>query len=312
MNQNLRIENFENTNRTVMFGHVVTLLSVLLVATAVGCAEHSRKSCDSFKKTDGAQLSPGLFKRVFTIVFENEDVSQVEAQPYFNELSNRGARLSQFCALSYDSQPNYIAMTAGSTLDFEGNEIKDISEESIVDLVERKGMTWKVYVEGFPGNCFKGSRSGEYRRRHNPFISFENIHDSSSRCDNIVNASELEGDVDTDILPEYSFYIPDMKNGGHNTSIEYAAKWFQAKFEPLFENPNFMKDTLVIVTFDEGTEKGKNRIYTTLLGDMIQPGAVIKTSYTFYNLLKTIQDVFVLDTLNQNDKKAAPIFGVWK
>ena len=43
------------------------------------------------------------------------------------------------------------------------------------------------------------------------------------------------------------FVTPDMVDGSHDTSIDYAASWPQYSLVPLLSNPNFNdNDTLVV------------------------------------------------------------------
>ncbi|WP_298423723.1 alkaline phosphatase family protein [uncultured Kordia sp.] len=77
-----------------------------------------------------------------------------------------------------------------------------------------------------------------------------------------------------------------------------------------WEQSNVRKGTLLVVTFDEAdydadgydtNYDGPNQIYTVLLGDMIQPGTVIDTPYNHYNLIRTVQENFQLNSLKKND-----------
>jgi hypothetical protein len=60
-------------------------------------------------------------KHVIVVVLENEDASRAEVQPYMKELAARGALLRNYHALTHPSQPNYIAMVAGSAFDVKDN-----------------------------------------------------------------------------------------------------------------------------------------------------------------------------------------------
>ena len=106
-------------------------------------------------------------------------------------------------------------------------------------------------------------------------------------------------------------YIPNLKNDGHDTGIAYADKWFRATFDKILHSPNFPKDLLVVVTFDEGTTN-VNQIYTLLYGANIKPRATSDKSYNFYSLLRTIEDELGISSLNKNDMTALKIEDVWK
>ena len=58
----------------------------------------------------------------------------------------------------------------------------DLTAPSLADQLEAAGFSWRVYAENYPGGCFTGPTSldgadgkGDYRRKHNPAISFTAI-----------------------------------------------------------------------------------------------------------------------------------------
>ena len=147
---------------------------------------------------------------------------------------------------------------------------------------------------------------GNYVRKHNPFISFDNVRNNPQRCMRIVNDAQLAVDVANNDLSAYIFYTPDMNNDGHDTPLKFAAAWLKGFLEPLLADPKFATGTLVVVTFDEGAYVGGNNIYTVLLGPMVAAGHQDAARYTHYSLLRTIEDTFALGTLGRNDATAAP------
>jgi hypothetical protein len=246
------------------------------------------------------------------IIFENERSEQVLAQPTFAKLAQEGAYLDGFYAVAHPSQPNYIAMVTGDTYGVKNDSNHDIDARSIADLLEDKGLTWKSYAEGYPGDCFTGASSGQYRRKHEPFISLKNIQSNPARCANIVPATQLAKDIAAGDLPDFMYYVPDMRNDGHDTNMAYADKYLNGFLVPLLGNPAFMRDTLVVVTFDEDDGGAGNHIYAALLGDSVKPGAKAGYPYNFYSLLRTIEDTLGLDSLHKKDEAAPLIGGVWK
>jgi acid phosphatase len=72
-----------------------------------------------------------------------------------------------------------------------------------------------------------------------------------------------------------------------------------------------MKDTLIIVTFDESATLSNNHIVTLFLGPMVKKGYRENGCYDEYNVLRTIEDNFGIGTLGAEDEKSAPIVNVW-
>lgn len=252
------------------------------------------------------------FEKVFIVVLENEGADQSLSQPFLGELAKKGAYFNEFYAVTHPSQPNYIAMTAGDTFSIfhDGNVTLDV--RNILDLLEEKGKTWKVYADGFPGGCYLGSSTGKYVRKHVPFLSFKNVQTRPERCARIVDGTELIRDILVDEIADFSFYVPDMDHDGHDTGVRYADDWLKQTFGPLLENPNFMKGMLFIVTFDEAGWFNSNRIYTAFYGDSVIPGKISNESYDFYSLLRTIEEGLGLGSLNRKDARATPMTGIWR
>lgn len=253
------------------------------------------------------------FDRVVYVVFENENYVAAIKGPFFTKLAQNGATFKAFTAVTHPSQGNYIAMTSGAQNGVTGDSQYNVDVKHIADLLEARGLTWKVYAENYPGNCFLGMKNGTYRRKHNPFISYVNIQKDKKRCANIVNASQLDKDIAANQLPNYSFYVPDMKNDGHDTNVAYADNWYNKRFSPFLTNPNFINDTLLISTYDENGGAIGNQIYTSFYGPMVKPGTVVNDKLNHYSLMRMIEENWDLGNLGKNDAtaKAIPV-SVWR
>jgi phospholipase C len=271
-----------------------------------------------------ARAGAPSFKKIVVVVFENTSEDDAFQRPFFGKLANQGAALKNYYAVTHPSQPNYIAMVSGSDdlqLAPEKNEkpanrdgVVNIDRRHLGDLLEEAGLRWKVYAQRYPGNCFLGEWADDkkYARKHVPFISFKNVQSSPKRCANVVEGSQFFEDFKSGALPEYSLFIPDMRNDGHNTGVKFADHWFSDAFGELIKDPAFEKDILLAVTFDEDDRVNANHIYTALYGASVAPGSVSKERYTHYSLLKTIEKAFKLGSLGLNDDGAKPIDDVWK
>ena len=246
---------------------------------------------------------------VIIVEFENTDYKKAMAQPTFAAIVKAGANLSNFYAETHPSQPNYIAMIAGDTLGVKGDSNVNLNGRHIGDLLEDAGKTWKVYADGYPGNCFLGARSGQYARKHVPFLSFTNVQSSASRCANVVEGGEFANDLAADQLPNYALYIPDLDGDGHDTGVAYADNWLKSNFLPSLKNlpPN----TLVVLTFDESSLFGGNHIYTAFYGDVVVPGSSFTAKTNHYGFLHTLEVLLGVGTLEKNDASSDVITGIW-
>jgi hypothetical protein len=253
------------------------------------------------------------FKKVVIVVLENAELKDALATSYLGRtLPKMGASFENFHGITHPSFPNYLALVAGTTFGIGDNRNYDLDAPSIADLLESTGKTWKTYAEQFPGNCFLGRNMGDYYRKHNPFISFVNISSNPKRCANIVEEKNFVRDFRAGQLPDYTLYIPDNLNNGHDTGVEFASRYVERLFGPLLLDTAAMKDMLFVFTYDEDAGGEDNTIYTVFYGPGVKPDVRITTYYNHYNLLKTIQHFLNLGTLNQNDEKAEVITGIWK
>lgn len=251
------------------------------------------------------------FNKVLVIVFENTEYADAIKQPFFGSLAKEGALLTNFKAAIHPSQGNYIAMVAGSTFNITNDRPIDLNEKHIGDLLEEAKKDWKIYAEGFPGKCFLGRTSGDYARKHVPFMSFVNVQKDPARCAKVTNGDDFFTDFNNGKLKDFSMYIPDLKNDGHDTGVAIGDKWFKKAFDSVLHSPKLPKDLLVVVTFDEGTRLN-NQIYTLLYGANVAPGKQSARPNNFYTLLRTYEDNLGLGSLNKNDVSAQVIDDVWK
>jgi len=254
---------------------------------------------------DAAGTIP-TFKRVFIVVLENVEFWTMNVNPSMRDLANKGLLLTNYKATTHPSQPNYISMVAGDTMGVTSDGDYDIDGKNLVDLLEDKQISWKVYQEDYPGDCFTGSKSNLYVRKHNPFMSFNNIRLDADRCSKIVHSDQLWADIDSSALPQFMFYTPNMHNNGHDTGPVKAAQWTSSFVNSLLSKNGFADETLIVITFDEGLMIGPNMVFTLLIGPGVNPGTLDNTRYDHYSLLRSIEDNFALGSLDRNDANAVP------
>lgn len=182
------------------------------------------------------------------------------------------------------------------------DSVYNLNASTLVDLMEAKGVSWKSYQEDLPYNCYAGANKGAYYRKHNPFISFDNIRNNPQRCAKVVDASQLDNDLATGRLAQYSYYTPNINNDGHDTGLAYAGNYLDAFLGPRLAK--FPKGTLIIVTWDEDDYLFNNHISSIALGSLVTPGTTDTTLYNHFSLLRTIEDNWNLGDLGRYDSTA--------
>ncbi|KAL9931398.1 hypothetical protein V8E36_009795 [Tilletia maclaganii] len=282
---------------------IATSLVALALAALSSVAHAASPLCT------GRTLVPGSnFDRVITIFFGA--AATVLNDPNFSATANKGIYQSQYYATTHPSQPNYIAYISGSQNGCTSDKNIDINAKSIADLLESKRISWGAYAEGLPSTpCYTGATYGtsSYARKHEPFISFTNIFGNSTRCANIKQSSQFSTDFNNGQLPQFTLYIPDLKNDGHDTSTSYAGNWLQGwlnTYLPAVESSN----TLLHLVFDEAeTYSAPNKIYSALLGGAVpnaNVGATDSTQYSHYSMLRSVEANWGLGSLTSNDANA--------
>ena len=264
------------------------------------------------------------FQQFGILVLENTDYLTAEANPTFGKIQNlnNNRLLTNYFGVEHPSLPNYVASIAGSTFGIKDDRAPSVynfstSTHTVIDLLEAKGISWKMYAEDYPGDCFTGATNGQphsYAAKHVPALYFQSVTDYPSRCANVVPASQFQDDIDSNSLPQWWYYVPNLNNDGHDTDTAYVANYLEQQWVPRFQNKKFTKDLAMVMTYDEAETYGApNHVYSALIGDALGKGArggnshQDETVYNHYSLIKTVEDNWDLGSLGRNDTDATAI-----
>jgi phospholipase C len=268
------------------------------------------------------------FQHIIIVVFENEEFGSVVGSakmPNFNKLARSYTLLTQYYAITHPSLPNYIAMIGGDTFDITFDCTScNVNNQSLPDLIEASGRTWKTYQEDMPSPCFPGAEAGKYAMKHNPFIYFMPIRLDAQRCNrSIVPLTQLSSDIAAGALPNFIFVTPNMCNDAHDCDVRIADAWLQIFMNQLMPPlDQGGQSYLIVLTWDEGqgnhsccglpVEAG-GRIATILVSPQAKSGFQDNTPYTHYSLLKTIESAWGLPYLGHSaDPQTSIIVAPWK
>ncbi|KAJ3103526.1 hypothetical protein HDU97_010026 [Phlyctochytrium planicorne] len=252
----------------------------------------------------------GKFESVMTIVLNGADSDAVMSEFFFGtEIPGAGYLLANVSAVGSGGQVNHVAMISGNTYGIVDENPVELNGNTVVDLLELKGLTWGAYLEDYPGGCsaIKESPDGSYQRSRNPFISFKSISSNSKRCSNIKPASSFQTDLDADNLPNYMYYVPGAASIGtrQEGSVASASYWLKGFLQNTLTNPSFAY-TLFFITFEQPVSSDAN-VYGILLNTgILGPSIVDNKPYTLISWLKTIEWAFGLGDLSQKDATENP------
>jgi len=231
---------------------------------------------------------------------ENKEVGQVlgnSQAPYLNRLARTGASATSFYAIAHPSLPDYLALTGGSTFgvtsDCTGCRV---SKTNLVDQLEAAHLPWRAYMEGLPGPCSKAASSGQYAKKHDPFMYYDDIRGSPARCANVVPGSQLTSDLRTG-LPSFAWISPGLCNDTHDCSVRHGDTYLSNLVPKLL--PKLGPRGALFVLWDEGTSnRGCCRlargghIPAVFAGPAVRRGYRIRSPLDHYSVLRTIEDAF--------------------
>jgi hypothetical protein len=251
--------------------------------------------------TPASALPP--VRHVFVIVLENKGFSDtfgptgwVNAPYLSRQLPAQGQLLTRYYGIGHNSAPNYIAMVSGqpptpaAKVDCP-DPLTSVGTASvapyglargdgclyppnfltIADQLASAGLTRRGYNEGIPAPCSMTSSSGNYARKHNPFVFFDSLRASGQCQANDVGLDRLQADLaSAATTPNLAYIVPDQCEDGHTAcpstfpvgnpitddqdGLRQADAFLQTWVPRILASPAYQQDGLLIVTFDEAVE----------------------------------------------------------
>ena len=242
---------------------------------------------------------------VVVVMIENHSFGEVmgsSGAPFLNRLAARGATFTQLYAITHPSEPNYLALFSGSThgLTSDACPVRYHGANLASSLLEA-GKTFTGYAEDLPRPGFTGCSSGEYARKHCPWVNFPDLP---------AGVSQPMSSFPTDYasLPTVSFVIPNLQHDMHDGTVAQADSWLQQHLSG-YASWAQAHNSLLIVTADEDDRSSDNRIPAAISGAGVKAGTY-RQHYTLYSLLRLIEDMYRLPRI-ANSADAAPINGIW-
>ena len=255
------------------------------------------------------------FKKVVWIWLENTSYNSIAYQKYINYLSYNypSVRFSNMKAVAAATQANTVAMISGNDFGILDNDLHRMFSPTIVDLLEAKRISWRVYAESYPGACFFGEGTTDYKRYRVPFLSVSQIQTDHYLCSKIGTFRFLEEDLEHNSLPQFSVVVPGLFGSGALGGVRAALNTLSNTIEPILNNPDLLAQTTIIISTTMNANPNDPELFSMILGNGVDGYSwTIDQEYNHYNILRTIEDGFHLGQLNQNDTKAEPVLGFWR
>jgi len=244
---------------------------------------------------------------VVIVVEENRSEGNIignKSAPFITALAAHGANMAQSFAETHPSEPNYLALFAGSTFGVtkdlcpvNGGNVPNLASELLA-----AGYTFIGYAEDLPAVGSPVCSAGKYARKHVPWANFTNVPPANS----VPFSSFPMGNYAS--LPTVSFVIPNNDNNMHDGSIAAGDAWLNRQLSG-YANWAVSNNSLLIVTWDEDDNSSRNQIPTVIYGGHVQPGTY-NEQISHYNVLSTCEQMYGLPKTG-NAANAPPIATVW-
>lgn len=257
---------------------------------------------------------------IFVVVIENLGFDAAMATPILRQLANRWSYASDYFATTHPSLPNYLSLIGGSTFSITSDCTNCfINAPNLPTELSQHGVSWDAYMESVPSDCFLSpyAPSGLYAGKHDPFVYFENIRNTTSLCHHIKPLTSLEASMSntTSQLAHFIWITPNICNDGHNCSAAKAASWLTYLVSKITSTSAWKNNGALYVTWDEGnggdyrkmTDRGTvtatgggGHVLTLIIEPNNAPGTIDRQPLNHYSLLKTIETNFKVPELGKS------------
>jgi hypothetical protein len=228
--------------------------------------------------------SAAPFGHVFLVALENTNYADVigsSSMPYLNGLANQYGLATQYYADTHPSIGNYLMWATGQILtnDDTKNALNfPVSVDNAVRELIASGNSWKQYAESIPSVGYLGDDStccgGKYYAHHVP-LPYVTDAQVASQITNIVPFTQFATDLANSALPKYGFITPNGCDDAHDCGLDVADNWLKTNIDPLIKSPQFQKDGLLVIAFDESENDNTNgggRVVAVIISPLAKGG----------------------------------------
>jgi hypothetical protein len=248
------------------------------------------------------------YDHVVIVLMENTGYSSIIGNtleaPYINSLADHGATFSNAHGITHPSQPNYLGLFSGSTQGITGDACPQhfTGVANLGSQLVAAGFSFAGYSEAMPEDGYTGCHAGNYARKHNPWVNFDNVPSTSNR-------TFAEFPTDFAALPTVAIVVPDLCNDLHNCPIATGDAWLKKNLGAYIAWAT-THNSLFILTWDEDDFTEPNQIPMLFAGaNLIHRDSSRAANH--YDVLRTLEDMYGLTALG-HAANATPIVDVWR
>ncbi len=237
------------------------------------------------------------FDHIVVVMEESHSFNQIVGDttdaPYINNtLIGGGALLSNYFAISHPSEPNYLAIYAGSDFGITDDNFHSSPDPTLDTVLASGGKSFTGFVE-----------NPDAKQAHNPWEFFPEGTGAESDFSNFPTTT-----AGFSSLPTVSFVIPNLQDDMHDGTIQQGDTWLQQNINA-YAQWAVTHNSLLVVVWDEDDGTQHNQVPAIFYGANVNPG-VYGTLYNHYDTLSTLVAGYGL-TGPRNAAAAAPITDIF-
>ncbi|HLG75383.1 MAG TPA: alkaline phosphatase family protein [Ktedonobacteraceae bacterium] len=278
------------------------------------------------------------FQHVFVIMMENTGYDSLIGNPnapWINMAARTYGLATNAFGVTHPSQPNYIAATSGSTNGVTSDNDTTVNVPNIVDQLEANGKTWRAYMQSYSLCATKldhACGNQLYERKHNPFVSYQDVASNPARLANIVDFSQFSSDLASKNVPDYVWISPDQCHDMHGRAstsddpcdfsnvqdlITTGDAFLRSTVNAIMSSRAWNGNSVIFITWDESdftnsgplgfgdtsgccdspAGNGGGHVVTLAISHSDHSARTSSVAYNHYSILATIEDGWRLGCL---------------
>jgi phosphatidylinositol-3-phosphatase len=288
-------------------------------AEAVGMVRVARQAsaiaAHTLPAATATATSAHPIKTVFVLVMENYNWSQIAANPSAPYINNVLLPAASYTQRYYNpshlhpSLPNYLWLEAGTNFGITNDAGPDVNHQStnqhLVTLLQRAGISWKAYDEGISGTDCPLHDRYPYVTSVNPFVYFDDVTNgndpSSATCiAHLRPFGELATDLHANSVARYNYITPNLCDDMHsscapmNDPVRQGDTWLSTVVPQILNSQAYTDGGAIFITWDEGEGSSNDGPIGMMV---LSPGAkghgyTNSITYTHSSTLRTIEEIF--------------------
>lgn len=221
---------------------------------------------------------------VVVVMLENHSYTDIignRSAPYLNSLARHGTLLTHSYAITHPSEPNYLALWSGSTHGLRSDACPvHYGGPTLGTQLRHVGLSFVGYSQSLPSASYTSCVSGNYARRHVPWLDF-------GRADAAASRPFTAFPSNFDRLPTLAFVVPNLQDDMHDGTIRQADTWLHRRLGA-YATWARTHNSVLVITWDEDDRSAANHIPTIVVGQHIAVRHAA-TRVDHYRLLRTIE-----------------------